>query len=170
MQLSNEHIRQSNLIEGINSPNEDEQSWKAWEYIISKDKLTNVNIRAMHRLIVKNQADLETNQKGQYRDASKTNVLDVSVGSDKPPDWSFVKQMMDDWIWISEKMEFGPWGMHVRFERIHPFVDGNGRSGRMLMWWQEVKRGMSPTLIAAEKRQLYYKALSGARDVKRSGD
>lgn len=160
MPLTNDHIRQSNLIEGINSTKEDEQSWKAWEYLIAKDKLTNGNIKATQRLIVKNQKDLEPNQKGQYRDASQTNVF---VGSYKPPDWGFVKPMMDDWIWIYPHMELNPWQMHVRFEKVHPFCDANGRTGRMLMWWMEVKLGQEPTLFKAENRQEYYLALVEGR-------
>jgi hypothetical protein len=28
-----------------------------------------------------------------------------------------------------------PWEAHVKYEKLHPFMDGNGRSGRMIWWW-----------------------------------
>lgn len=36
---------------------------------------------------------------------------------------------------------------HIRFERIHPFNDGNGRTGRILMNYNLLKQGMAPVLI-----------------------
>lgn len=35
-------------------------------------------------------------------------------------------------------------------------VDGNGRTGRMLMWWQEIQQGKEPTLITFNNRREYY--------------
>jgi len=45
---------------------------------------------------------------------------------------------------------------HIHFEKIHPFVDGNGRMGRILMNWQRVKVGLQPLIIWASERQAYY--------------
>ena len=49
---------------------------------------------------------------------------------------------------------------HVRFERIHPFQDGNGRVGRALLFRESLRRGILPFIIHDENKAMYYKALS----------
>jgi len=42
---------------------------------------------------------------------------------------------------------------HAAFEKIHPFSDGNGRIGRLLMLAQALKFGFVPPLVTKERRQ-----------------
>ncbi len=49
---------------------------------------------------------------------------------------------------------------HYDFEAIHPFFDGNGRVGRLLMVTQLLARGFPPALIEIEDQHKYYTALS----------
>lgn len=48
---------------------------------------------------------------------------------------------------------------HAEFERIHPFADGNGRTGRMLIMWQTLKAFDLPIVIEIDQRENYIKAL-----------
>jgi len=48
---------------------------------------------------------------------------------------------------------------HLDFERIHPFADGNGRTGRMLMMWQSLRALRSPIIIEPAQRSVYIDAL-----------
>ena len=48
---------------------------------------------------------------------------------------------------------------HVRFEHIHPFQDGNGRVGRLIMLKECLKHGHTPFVIAENIRQFYYLGL-----------
>ena len=49
---------------------------------------------------------------------------------------------------------------HLRFERIHPFSDGNGRTGRALMVHSCLQQGIAPIIINKSDRQLYMNLLS----------
>ena len=52
---------------------------------------------------------------------------------------------------------------HARFEQIHPFSDGNGRTGRLVMLAQALKAGLVPPLVVKERKYAYYKYLELAQ-------
>jgi Fic family protein len=51
---------------------------------------------------------------------------------------------------------------HCQFERIHPFSDGNGRTGRLVLNLILVRLGFPPTIILKSRRKQYFKALEEA--------
>ena len=65
---------------------------------------------------------------------------------------------------IEEKIEV-IMDQHLRFERIHPFSDGNGRTGRALIVHSCLQQGIAPIIINKEDRQEYMNLLSN-KDVK----
>lgn len=52
---------------------------------------------------------------------------------------------------------------HAIFEQIHPFSDGNGRTGRLLLLAQAMSAGLTPPLVLKERRAAYYKYLEIAQ-------
>jgi Fic family protein len=96
---------------------------------------------------------------GVYRDYL------VRVGSYIAPDWQDVKNMMNALLkQITNKKEnpvIHTAKVHYQFEKIHPFGDGNGRLGRLLMNYMLWHAGYPMLIIEYKKRSSYYKALSG---------
>ncbi len=152
LQLTPAHITHSNLIESIDDPEADALSIEAWAYLIEQKKLTHDVIKKVQGMITEYQRDeLAPHERGWYRDMARLNVY---VGDHTAPAWHLVRPMLDNWLLDYKNMT--PKKAHIRFEYIHPFVDGNGRTGRMLMWWHERQLGQPPTFIDVKDRETYY--------------
>jgi Fic family protein len=149
LQLTLRHIYESNLIEDIDDLEEDIQSLEAWAFLIQHKEIDHTIVCGVQRLITQNQLDLADHEKGEYR---RHNIY---VGGQIAPSWTLVKELMHNWLLDYKGMS--PKKAHIRFEHIHPFADGNGRTGRMLMWWTERQRGIVPTLFLSKDRDNYYK-------------
>ena len=72
-----------------------------------------------------------------------------------------IQNFYADLIWKKESMDpiaYAAW-THAEFVRIHPFIDGNGRTSRLLMNYQLMAAGFLPVSIEKENRLDYYNAL-----------
>lgn len=59
---------------------------------------------------------------------------------------------------------------HIEFENIHPFIDGNGRTGRLLLTYELICMGLLPVDICYEERDRYYAAIKAYRDKEKYSD
>ncbi len=131
------------------------------EDVVAKDApLTEWQIKNIHSLVLKN---IEGNEAGRYR---QENVV-ISGASTTPPDFLHLQEEMAGLIaWHSAAKDLHPIGraaeLHTRFVKIHPFVDGNGRTGRLLLNFELMKAGFVPAIIRKEDRLDYYDALDAA--------
>lgn len=89
-------------------------------------------------------------------------------GGMKPPSWTEVTATMRDWtrgvvkLRDVERPIEGLAATHSEFERIHPFLDGNGRTGRLLLNLLLLRLGYAPAIIYLRDRARYLRALRAA--------
>jgi len=87
----------------------------------------------------------------------------VRVGNYIAPDWKDVKNLMEQLVEFVNETKVNPVELaaraHYRFEKIHPFGDGNGRIGRLVMNYILWKNGYPMIIIEYKNRRFYYKAL-----------
>lgn len=98
---------------------------------------------------------------GIYRDQE----VRISGAGHKPPAgnemYHQIKNFYADLGWKKEALnpiEYAAW-THAEFVRIHPFIDGNGRTSRLIMNYQLMSAKFLPVSIAKENRLDYYNAL-----------
>lgn len=73
--------------------------------------------------------------------------MDVRIGSHVPiPGGPRVRELLDGILFgvNHPTWDLGPYSTHLDYEELHPFTDGNGRSGRVLWAWQMQRDGLDP--------------------------
>ncbi|SMG59128.1 Fic family protein [Paraburkholderia susongensis] len=130
------------------------------EIVAKNETLSEWQIRNIHALVLKAIDDKEA---GRYR---QENVV-IAGASTTPPDFLHVPEEMKRLVeWCEGAGTLHPVEraaeLHTRFVKIHPFVDGNGRTGRLLLNFELMKAGYPPAIIQKEDRLAYYDALDEA--------
>lgn len=90
-------------------------------------------------------------------------------GGMTPPSWPLVAAAVDSWVGrvnlLAPRVPLFPEqlaDLHAEFERIHPFLDGNGRTGRLVLNLVLVRLGYPPAIIYKRQRSTYLMALRRA--------
>lgn len=132
------------------------------ELIANKEPLNEHVLKQLHYLILKNIRDRDA---GKYRDV---NVF-ITGSKHVPPMNSLVPPRMReliDWLYSEGAQNLHPIERAARFHHdfvyIHPFIDGNGRTGRLLMNLLLMQDGYPITVIKTARKHEYYKALEKA--------
>jgi Fic family protein len=135
---------------------------EAIEYIeiIIKEKkdLTEWTVRNIHQLILK---DIDNNNAGKYRNENVT----ISGASHIPPNHIIISEVMQE-LFAEYDREWNDYNpvikaclLHGEFVKIHPFIDGNGRTARLILNFELMKYGYTPIVITKSRRAEYYEAL-----------
>jgi Fic family protein len=134
---------------------------------LTKKSITHTEVLKLHAIIA---ADvMDQGRTGRYRD------IRVRVGHYLPPAAEMVSGLMAELLewWNTKSAKWSPVissaVIHYQFEAIHPFADGNGRTGRALALWELYRRGFDTHHIFSvdevywENRPRYYAALDAVR-------
>lgn len=123
-------------------------------------KLTESFIKQLHLILKSGTTD---SQKSWFR-VGDYKILENEVGgveTTKPAEVAAaIKALLNEYnskskITFDDILDF-----HVRFEAIHPFQDGNGRVGRLIMFKECLKHNIVPFIITEELKLFYYRGLA----------
>ncbi|MBQ8902160.1 MAG: Fic family protein [Bacilli bacterium] len=130
------------------------------DLVKDKDPITEWNIKNIHGLILK---EIDNDNAGKYRNE---NVV-IKGATHIPPDYVKIPELMERLI-----LNYKSWSnyhpiiksalLHGELVKIHPFIDGNGRTSRLLMNLDLMNSGYNPVIIKKEDRLEYYEALDKA--------
>ena len=142
------------IIEAVNH-------FQCFDYMLdcANDVLTEDTIKTMHKILKSNTSDsrLEWFNVGEYK-SQPNMVADMTTAS---PDevGKEMKKLISEYQKISNVTFKDILNFHVRFERIHPFQDGNGRVGRLIMFKECLKYNIVPFIIDEQHKLFYYRGL-----------
>ena len=152
--ITSEDVRIDDVMETVNH-------FRCIDYVIdhATEKITEAHIKHLHLLLKTNTSD---SQKEWFAVGNYKKLANEVGGNEtsRPVDvHSHMKELLIHYyaaksVFLEDIIDF-----HVQFERIHPFQDGNGRIGRLLLFWQCLQSQIVPFIITEELRLFYYRGL-----------
>ncbi len=131
------------------------------DYVIdhATHKITETHIKQLHLLLKANTSD---SQKPWFAIGDYKRLAN-SVGEEETSQPEEVHRQMKALLalyYAKTQVTFDDLlDFHVQFERIHPFQDGNGRVGRLVLFWQCLQTGIVPFIITEDLRLFYYRGI-----------
>lgn len=144
----------------IDDINETLNHFKCFDYILENLNILNEElIKNIHKILKTNTSDSlkEWFKVGEYK--IKPNIVG-DIKTTPPSKVSFeIKKLLSEYnskenIKIEDIINF-----HYNFEKIHPFQDGNGRVGRLIMFKECLKNNIVPFIIDEKHKLFYYRGL-----------
>jgi Fic family protein len=143
--------------------------FRAFDYLldVTEKKLTEKIIKEFHRLLKAGTSDAEKPYfaVGDYKNVENTVGNIETTAPDKVPD-VMARLLVSYHRILEEDSDTGHAlrlkniiDFHVKFERIHPFQDGNGRVGRLIMFKECLAYGVMPFVIEDRNRIFYLRGI-----------
>lgn len=131
--------------------------------IINKEEITIPFILELHRQLMKGCYDETRYKKGERPGTFKIHdyVTGDGVGASPEDVESELQELLEEVKAAEGKdvMTIAAY-LHLRFEEIHPFADGNGRVGRTLLNYYLMTHGFPPLILYSEDKKTYYLSLA----------
>lgn len=156
-------LRESNAIEDVWDRQALVNAHRAWKYIMMFDQLNNGLIKDVHYLLMTG-LPIPQKYRGDFRD------VPIWIGGEKkaqpkPVIDSLMRDFCDhvNEVLYTKRVNHDAIHCHLQFEGIHPFIDGNGRMGRIILNWQLVKLGMPLLIYTQADVKTYYRLFPSYR-------
>ena len=134
------------------------------ELVNKKEPINEWSIKNIHQLILRS---IDDKNVGKYRECN----VKISGAKHIPPDYLHINALMEELL-----LKYNNWNeyhpiiksalFHGELVKIHPFIDGNGRTSRLIMNLILMKEGYLPVVIKNEEKIEYYEALDKAHTKK----
>ena len=148
------------IIEHLEAINHEKAILFLDDLVKDNEPISEWNIKNIHQLILK---EINNENAGRYR---KENVT-IKGALHIPPDFVKIPELMEKLV-----LTYNTWNeyhpiiqaalLHGELVKIHPFVDGNGRTSRLLMNLDLMNNGYNPVIIKKESRLKYHEVLDKA--------
>ena len=147
-----------------------------YESVKEKKPITEEFIKQVHSFVLRGDEEAGKYRKIQNYVGSLSRIVYTPCPSTQVPEKMkvYVAEVQADNKHNAELAEKGQFNWvdlfhnlakhHIEFENIHPFIDGNGRTGRLLLIYEMISLGLLPVDIRYEERDRYYAAISSYRD------
>ena len=154
LNVTTEGARVDDIMETVNH-------FRCIDYIIdhATEKITEPHIKQLHKILKTNTSDSQKSwfAVGDYKRLANEVGGEETVLPNEVH--TRMKELLAEYnnlktITFDNILDF-----HVQFERIHPFQDGNGRIGRLVIFWQCLQAAIVPFIISEDLRLFYYRGL-----------
>lgn len=152
--VSDEGIRVDDIVETVNH-------FRCIDYIIdyAELKLSEPMIKELHGILKSGTSDSRKSwfKVGDYKKLeNEVGGMKTSLPSDVH---GAMKELLHSYYTVKTHSLDDIIDFHKRFEAIHPFQDGNGRVGRLIMFKECLANGVTPFIITEELKLFYYRGL-----------